>query len=366
MKPIIWVGLDVHKNSTTVAVLDPKSENDVEVIRLGADLNELRKLMRRLSKHGTVRACYEASGAGFVVHRVLERDGFSCAVIAPSLIPARPGDRLKTDRRDAVKLAKLFRAELLTPVHVPDEEQEAIRDLVRTRQSRVKMMKAVKQRIHGLLARQGHHYGGESYWTKAHRAWLARTRRGLEGVAGQLIGDEIQFLEYLETQIRALDDEIETIAQRPPYREAVEALTCLRGVRTLTAMTALTEIGDWRRFPSARALMAWVGLVPSEHSSGDRERRGGITRAGNRYLRRVLIEAAHNHRTRAGSTLILERRRAGKPPGVVATAVKAQHRLSRRYWKLMQRKHRNVVVTAVARELCGFVWAILRQVPQPA
>lgn len=366
MKPIIWVGLDVHKCSTTVAVLDPDSADGVEVIRLGADLNELRKLMRKLAKRGAVRACYEASGAGFVVHRVLERDGFSCAVIAPSLIPARPGDRLKTDKRDAVKLVKLFRAELLTPVHVPDEEQEAIRDLVRTRQSRVKMAKAVKQRIHGLLARQGHHYPGKSYWTKAHRAWLARTRRGLEGVAGQLIGDEIQFLEYLETQIRALDDEIETIAQRPPYRESVEALTCLRGVRTLTAMTALTEIGDWRRFPSARALMAWVGLVPSEHSSGDRERRGGITRAGNRYLRRVLIEAAHNHRTRAGSTLILERRRAGKPPGAVAIAVKAQHRLSRRYWKLMQRKHRNVVATAVARELCGFVWAILRQVPQPA
>jgi transposase len=341
MKPIIWVGLDVHKSSTTVAILGDGSENDVQITRLGADLNELRKLLRGLAQRGTVRACYEASGAGFVVHRVLEHDGFSCSVIAPSLIPARPGDRLKTDKRDAVKLATLYRAGLLTPVHVPTQDQEAIRDLVRTRQSRMKMVKAVKQRIHGMLLRQGLHFSGKSYWTKGHRAWLARTRQTLEGVAAQLLGDEIEFLEYLETQIRALDDQIETIAQRPPYREPVEALTCLRGVRTLTAMTILTELGDWRRFASPRALMAWTGLVPSEHSTGDRERRGGITKSGNAYLRRVLIEAAHNHRTRAGSTLILERRRAGKPPGIIATAVKAQHRLSRRYWKLMLRKHRN-------------------------
>ena len=352
MPPIIWIGLDVHKDSLTAAILENDAP-DAQVIRLGPDLNQLRKLLRRLSERGAVRVCYEASGCGFVVHRVLEKDGFSCEVIAPSLIPTRAGDRQKTDRRDAINLAKLYRSGLLTPVHVPDEEQEAIRDLVRTHVARTKQIKVTKLRIHGLLLRQGHVYRDSSYWTKTHRAWLARLRRQLSGPAATILATELELLEYLEAQLKAVDEQIETISIRPPYRETVAALKCLRGVRTFTAMTIATEVGDIRRFSSPQKLMGWTGLVPGEQSSGDRQRHGPI------FLRRVLIEAAHNHRTRTASTLILDRRRSGQPPEVVSIAIKAQHRLSKRYWRLAARKHSNIAVTAVARELAGFVWAIM-------
>ena len=365
MDQSIWVGLDVHKNSTTAAILIG-DDSKPQVVRLGSDLNELRRLFRRLSPRGAIRSCYEASGAGFVVHRVLEHDGFSCEVIAPSLIPARPGCRRKTDRRDAENLAELYRAGLLTPVQVPTEEQEAVRDLVRAHVARVREITKIKQRVHGLLARQGLVYRESSYWTKKHRAWLARQRRTLTGPIATVLTGELEVLEYLESQLKSVDAEIERVSRQAPYREPVEALTCLRGVKTFTAMTILTEVGDIRRFRSAGALMAWVGLVPSEASSGDRHHRGPITKTGNRYLRRVLIEAAHNHRRRAGSTLILDRRRAGKPPEIVSIAIKAQHRLCRRYWRLAQRKNTNVAVTAVARELTGFVWALLSAVPAAA
>jgi transposase len=363
---MIWVGLDVHKNSTTVAILEGDAREG-EVIRLSADLNELRKLFRRLALRGTVKACYEASATGFVVHRVLERDGFSCQVIAPSLIPTRPGDRRKTDRRDALQLARLYRSGHLTPVQVPDEEQEAIRSLVRTRFAFLLQGNKCKQRIHSLLLRQGLVFReGKSYWTSKHRIWLARVRKEAQGAMATVLQTELELLEYLETQIRSLDAEIERHARHPRYQPAIEALQCLRGVQTLTAMTLVSEIGDIRRFPSPRALMGWVGLVPSEFSSGDRERRGPITKAGNAHLRRVLVEAGHNHRVKPGADLIIKRRRQGQPPEVVGIAVKAQHRLSKRYWHLVQRKHHNIAVVAVARELCGFIWALMRAVPSPA
>jgi len=360
MPSMIWVGLDVHKNSTTAAVLEDDAR-DGEVLRLSADLNQLRKLFRRLGARGPVRACYEASAVGFVVHRVLERDGFSCEVIAPSLIPTKPGERRKTDRRDALQLARLYRSGHLTPVQVPAEEQEAVRALVRTRFAFLLQAKKCKQRIHSQLLRQGLVFrDGKSYWTKKHRTWLAQVRRQAEGAVATVLQTELELLEYLETQIRSLDGEIARFAEQPPYRPVVAALECLRGVQTLTAMTLATEIGDIQRFASPRALMSWVGLVPSENSSGDRERRGPITKAGNAHLRRVLVEAGHNHRVKGGSALILERRRQGQPAEIVAIAVKAQHRLSKRYWHLVLKKHHNVAVVAVARELCGFIWAIMR------
>jgi len=363
MSKMIWVGLDVHRNSTTAAILEDDAREG-EVIRLSADLNEVRKLFRRLALRGTVRACYEASATGFVVHRVLERDGFSCEVIAPSLIPTRPGDRRKTDRRDALQLARLYRSGHLTPVQVPDEEQEAVRSLVRTRFAFLQQGKKCKQRIHSFLLRQGLVFReGKSYWTSKHRTWLAKVRRELKGAAATVLQAELELLEYLETQIRSLDAKIEEHAGRPPYKPVVEALECLRGVKTLTAMTLATEIGDIQRFPSPRALMGWVGLVPSENSSGDREQRGPITKAGNAHIRRVVVEAGHNHRVRAGADLIIKRRRQGQPAEVVSIAVKAQHRLHKRYWHLVQRKHHNVAVIAVARELCGFIWALMRAVP---
>jgi transposase len=356
--------LDVHKESITAAILHGE-RHEVELVKMSSDLNKTRRLFRRLAEQGPVRACYEASGAGFVLHRVLERDGFLCEVVAPSLIPRKPGDRRKTDRIDATMLAKLYRSGHLTPVAVPSEEQEAVRTLVRVRLAYKRQVTTTKHRINGLLHYRGMRFDGtKTNWTKRHRAWLEKLRGELDGPSGCAFRILMEHLEYLETQLNALDMEIERYARRAPYREVVEALECLRGVKVLTAMTLAVEIGDINRFRSPRSLMAWVGLIPSERSSGERARRGPITKSGNSHVRRVLVEAAWNNRHRAGAALILNRRRQGQAPDVVAIAVKAQHRLGKRFHRLWARKHPNVAITGVARELCGFVWAIMKVAPQ--
>lgn len=361
----IWVGLDVHKESVTAAVLE-SSATRAEVVRLPGDLQKVRRFFRRLGARGVVRACYEASGAGYVLQRRLTEDGFLCDVIAPSLIPRKPGDRRKTDRLDAISLAELYRGGHLTTVRVPDDEQEEIRTLIRLRLAHQREVKRIKHRIQGMLLYRGHRFDGtKSYWTKTHRQWLRELRQEVDGVFGLCLSTELEHLEYQEQQVAALDREIERFSRREPYRPLVEALTCLRGVKTLTAMTLVAEIGDIRRFSSPRELMSWTGLIPSERSSGDVQRRGPITKAGNSHVRRLLVEAAWNNRHRAQAALILKRRRQGQPPAVVAIAMKAQTRLSKRFQALQHRKHTNVAIAAVARELCGFVWAIMNAAPQP-
>ncbi len=357
--PTIWVGMDVHQSSITAAILHGE-EQDPEVVRLSGDLNPARRLFRRLADKGVPRACYEASGAGFVLQRALERDGFHCEVIAPSLIPSLPGDRRKTDRLDAVHLVRMYRSGHLTAISVPDEQQEAVRQLVRARLFRQRQIVRIKHRILGIMRTTGHRFTEtKSNWTKKHRAWLAALRKRAEGPLHTVLTGELEYLEYLETSQCALDAEITALARHRPWRTAVEALCCFKGIKTLTAMTIMSEIGDIKRFRSPRQLMGYTGLVPGERSSGDRQRRGPITRAGNRYLRRVLVESAWKYSSRVGSTLILQRRRMGQDPGVVAIAVKAQQRLQRRHYHLSQTKHRNKATTAVARELCGFLWSAL-------
>lgn len=365
MSHTIVVGLDVHAESITAAILQDETQ-EAEVLTLSSDLMKIRRLFRQLAEKGTVRACYEASGAGFVLQRTLTRDGFHCDVIAPSLIPRKPGDRRKTDRLDAINLARLYRSGHLTPVHIPTEGHEALRRLLRLRTTYHAYCTATKHRLSGMLRNHGHVFReGKSTWTKKHRRWLSDLRQTLEGPLQTALGIELEHFEYLETQTRVLDTELEQFARLDPYRQRAEALCCLRGVKTLTALTLLLEIDDVRRFPSPRGLMAYFGLVPSEHSSGDRERRGSITKAGNSHARRLLVEAAWNNRHRAGADLILNRRRQGQPPEIVAIALKAQHRLYKKFYRLDHRKHRHVAITAVARELCGFIWAILNVVPLP-
>lgn len=361
MQPTTYVGLDVHAESITAAIIAGEGQ-DVEVIELSSDLMKVRRLFRRLSDKGPVRACYEASGAGFVLQRVLSRDGFHCEVIAPSLIPRRPGDRRKTDRLDAIMLARLYRSGHLTPVHVPTEEHETLRRLLRLRTTYHCYCTATMHRISGILRNHGFVFTqGKSAWTKKHRQWLASLRQSLNGPLQTTLAIELEHLEYLEAQQHAMDAQLEGFARCEQFRAQTEALCCLRGVKALTALTLLCEIDDIRRFASPRALMAYFGLVPSEHSSGTKEHRGSITKAGNIHVRRLLVEAAWNNRHRAGADLILNRRRQGQPPAIVAIALKAQHRLYKKFWHLDQRKHRHVAITAVARELCGFIWAILNQ-----
>lgn len=364
MSEYTWIGLDVHADSITAAILEGNRE-EPEVIKLSSDLRKVRRLFHRLSEKAPVRACYEASGAGFVIQRVLSNDGFHCEVIAPSLIPRKPGDRRKTDRLDAVMLAKLYRSGHLTPVHVPTEDMEALRRLLRLRYTYQSYCKSTKNRISGILRSRGFVFTeGKSTWTIKHRQWLSKLRLALDGPIQTALAIELEHLEYLETQREALDAELERFARSNTDRQRVEALCCLRGVRTLTALTLICEIDDVRRFRTPRALMAYFGLVPSERSSGARKRKGPITKAGNTHARRLLVEAAWNNRHRNSADLILRRRRQGQPPAVVAIALKAQHRLYKKFWRLDQRKHRQVAITAVARELCGFIWAILKAVPQ--
>jgi transposase len=358
--------MDVHQDSITAAILfDDDQQPRVE--RLPGDLNAVRRLFRRLSEHATPRSCYEASGAGYVLQRALEHDGFHCEVIAPSLVPRRPGDRRKTDRLDAVHLVHHYRAGNLVPVTVPSREQEEIRQLVRSRLAVQSHVVRLKHRIVRVLATHGHRFtGGKSNWTQKHRNWLRARRRELDGPLQTVLAHHLDHLEYLEAQKHSLEAQIDRYAHRAPFRAQVEALCCFRGIKTLTAMTILTELGDIRRFARPTGLMAYAGLVPSERSSGNVRRRGSITKTGSDELRRVLIEAAWHYRTRSCSDLIMQRRRMGQNPEIVSIAVKAQHRLKRTFWKIAARKHSCTAVTATARELCGFIWSALMVQAQEA
>ena len=359
----VWVGLDVHAHSITAAILYGTSK-EPEVIRLSGDLNKVRQLFRRLSERGAVRSCYEASGAGFVLQRTLTDEGFACEVIAPSLIPKRRGDHRKNDRLDAMNLARLYRSGHLTPVHVPTEDHEAVRRLLRLRSTYQGYRTATMHRISGMLRNHGYVFkDGLTTWTMKHRRWLNTVREELTGPLQTALAVELQHLEYLESQYRSLDTELEQMARAERFHASCEALGCLRGIKTVSALTLVCEVGDIRRFPSPRGLMSYFGLVPSEFSSGDKEFRGSITKAGNTHVRRLLVEAAWNNRSKAGANLIMNRRRQGQPPEIVAIALKAQHRLAKKFARLDQRKHRHVAVTAVARELVGFIWAILMAMP---
>jgi transposase len=351
--------MDVHQDSITAAILFG-DDSQPRVERLSGDLNAVRRMFRRLSKQGTPRSCYEASGAGFVLQRCLEHDGFHCEVIAPSLVPKKPGDRRKTDRLDAIHLAHHYRAGNLVPVTVPSREQEEIRQLVRSRLAVQSHVVRLKHRIVRVLATHGHRFvAGKSNWTQKHRTWLRKLHREIDGPLQTVLSHHLEHLEYLEGQKNALEMEIDRYAKSEPFRQKVEALCCFRGVKTLTAMTILTELGDIKRFSKPTGLMAYAGLVPSERSSGNVQRRGRITKSGSQELRRILVEASWHYRKRAAADLIMTRRRMGQNPQVVAIAIKAQHRLQKTYWKIATHRHPCTAVTAVARELCGFLWSAL-------
>lgn len=355
----IWVGLDVHRRSVTAAILRDTQETP-EIIRLTGDVREVRRLFGRLRQSGDPRGCYEASSAGYVLQRALVRDGHHCEVIAPSLIPTRPGDRRKTDRIDAARLARHYRAGLLTAVAVPDAAQEAVRQLVRTRLALQHQITRLKHQTVFGLSTQGHRFDStKTNWTLAHRAWLSALLRKMDGPGRVVLAHQLQTLEYLEAQRDGLDTEIAALSEQKPWHRGAEALLCFRGIKTLTAMTLLTEIGDIRRFSSPTGLMAYVGLIPGERSSGETRYRGKLTNAGNPHLRRILVESAWQCRHRGRATQRLLARRKGRDPEVVAIAQKAQQRLARKYWKLHERKGTYKAVAAVARELCGFIWHTL-------
>lgn len=361
-KGITYVGLDAHKEAINVAMLLPSQAEPVEW-QTSNDQAAVRRMVKKVQRaaQGEVRFCYEAGPCGYALQRWIRAMEVVCVVVAPSLIPRKSGDRVKTDRRDARKLAELFRAGLLTEVHPPTEEDEAVRDLCRAREDAHADLVRGRHRLSKLLLRHGWAWtGGKKMWGQGHRLWLRSLR--FEHKEGQwVLDDYLLAVENLEERLRGLDAQIEQVSQDPRYAKVVGALRCFRGIDTLTAMCLVAELHDFMRFDSARGLMAYLGLVPSEHSSGGKEHRGEITKTGNRHVRRLLIEASWHYRHRP-STLSLTKRRQGQPPRVVAIADKAMQRLHRRFTRMLERgKPRPKVVVAIARELTGFVWAAMRQ-----
>lgn len=359
-KRITFVGLDAHKETIRVAVLLPGATKPVDW-QLVNENPAVRRMLRKVERlaPGEVRFCYEAGPCGYALQRWIQEAGSVCMVVAPSLIPRKPGDRIKTDRRDARKLAELYRAGLLTEVHAPTPADEAARDLCRAREDAQEDLMRCRHRLSKMLLRRGWTWNGtKRAWSQGHRLWLRSLR--LEHAADQVVlEDYLLAIEQLEQRLPWLEQRIEELSQQPAYAEAVAALRCFRGIDTITAMGLVTELHDFMRFDSPRGLMAFLGLVPSEHSSGESERRGGITKAGNRHARRLLIEAAWHYRHRPNAAN-LKRRREGQPPHVVALADKAMLRLNRRFNRMLEKgKPRPKIVVAVARELAGFVWAAL-------
>jgi transposase len=359
---ITYVGIDAHKRELHVAMLTGTATTPV-TWTLANDPKAIDRLRRKLEREapGPVQICYEAGPCGYALQRQLTGGRIRCLVIAPALMPRKPGDRVKTDKRDARKLAELLRAGLLTEVRPPTPAEEAVRDLCRARDDAREDVQRARHRLGKLLLRRGLHFSGRKNWTKAHRRWI--TTIAWEHAAERaVVEDYLLAIDQVESRLTELDARLAEMAQTEPYREPVAWLRCFRGIDTLTAMLILVELHDFRRFPNPRALMAYLGLVPSEDSSGDRHRRGRITKTGNSLVRRVLIETSWHYQHRAGVGPALAGRRKGQPPRVIAIADKAQQRLCRRFRRLRaEHKPSPKVVVAVARELAGFIWAALQR-----
>jgi transposase len=363
----LYVGLDVHKESIAVAYVD--KEHGAEVVSLGnigTRQCDIDQLIRRLqSKSPQLVFVYEAGPCGYWLYRYLTKKGHVCWVVAPSLIPKKAGDRVKTNRRDAIKLARLMRSGDLTPVYVPAVEDEAIRDLCRAREEAIRDLKAAKFRLKAFLLRQDIRYTGRATWSPAHLRWLSE-------VVCPTPAQQIVFQEYVQAvtehtaRLARLEQELHDQVQTWRLAPVVDALQGLRGVQFTVAVTTVAELGDLTRFANPRQLMSYLGLTPSEYSSGERRRQGGITKTGNTHARRALIEGAWAYRYPAKVSRHLQLRLEKLPKPIQEISWQAQVRLCKRYRRLIARgKNANQVVVAIARELVAFMWAIAQQVPVP-
>jgi transposase len=360
MQKVRWIGLDVHADTIAVAVAEP----DGEVRALGVIPNRpdsIRKLVQKLGPVGVLRACYEAGPTGYVIYWQLTALGVHCEVVAPTLVPTKAGDRVKTDRRDAAKLARSFRSGDLTAVWVPDAAHEALRDLVRAREAAKKDQLRARHRLGKFLLRHGRRPAiPMGAWTQRHLTWIRQVQFELPAQDATRL-DYLHEVEHVADRIERLERAIHDAVQTAPpsMRAVIEALQSLRGVALISAVTIVAEVGDLSRFARAPQLMGYSGMGPREDSSGARTRRGGITKTGNAHLRRIVVEAAWAYRHRPAVGGALRKRQAPVSEEVKAIGWKAQLRLHARYRKLLGRgKCQQQVVTAVGRELLGFIWAI--------
>lgn len=359
------VGLDVHKETIVAGVLPAGSEKISEILKVENRPPAVEKLARKLSGHGKVEFVYEAGCCGFEIYRQLKELGYECAVVAPSFTPVRPGDKVKTDRRDSEKLARFYRAGELREVYVPTDEGESIRELIRAREDFVKDRQRSRHRLLNFLLRHGKVWEGR-HWTVNHYRWLL-TQKFEWRDSQETYGAYLLQLEDIKERLQSLNQKIEAKAQEEPYRTPVRYLRCFKGIDTLSAMTLATEVEDYRRFENAREFMSYTGLVVREYSSGGKVRRGHLTKMGNAHLRRILVEAAWSNRFTNHHGRFAEKRRKDCPEEVVRIAKKAQVRLHHRFMRLINRnKPAQIAVIAVARELAGFVWAMSQHFPKRA
>lgn len=355
---VVYVGLDVHKDSITMAVAREGREAAEKWKTIPYDEARLRKALKMLVKNGQVlKVCYEAGPTGFGLCRRLREAGMDCLVVAPSLVPGKPGDRVKTDPRDARKLAHFLRSGDLTEIYIPDEAVEAIRDLERARDDAKCAERVARHQLSKFLLRHDRHWDGTT-WTVRHRDWI-RGQKFEYPAQQRVLEDYLKTVEDLAERVERLTAQMEALVQETTLAPLVKALQAFRGVSVVSAVTIAAEAGDLRRFATASQFMSYVGLVPSEDSSGKRRRQGAITRCGNGHLRRIIVEAAWHYRHLPLMSKELRRRNQGLAPGVQRIAWEAQKRLNQRLYHLIHAgKSVQKAITALARELAGFLWAV--------
>lgn len=355
-----YVGLDVHQNSIALAVADTGRAPAEKLETMPNSFVKLQKRLDRLGPPERLRICYEAGPTGYGLARRLKHLGYQCVVVAPSLVPVQSGSKIKTDRRDAAKLAHFLRSGDLVEVTIPEAQTEAMRDLERTRDDAKRAQRVGRHQLDKFMLRHDRVFSGTTKWTKTHMAWL-RHQEFSEPAQRCVHDDYLTTLDQLDARVDRLTKDIERLVESWALKDLVTNLQALRGVQVLSAVILAAEIGDFQRFARPQELMAFVGLVPSEHSSGGSRRQGALTRTGNAYVRRILVEAAWQYRFRPRRSKTIEARRERVSPAVRAIAEKAEQRLHRRFEHLTGRgKKSQQAIAAIARELLGFVWAIAR------
>ena len=360
----LYLGLDVHKEQTVIAILE--GDREAEPRHYGSvstSQHALERSIRRIAKShrrslSDLYVCYEASGCGFWIARRLLQMGVRCDVIAPSLIPTKSGDRVKTDKRDAAKLAKLLRSNDLVAVNIPDSVDEAIRDLCRARTDAIDNLRRAKTRLLAMLRRLGYNYSGKTHWTEAHKRYLRHLT--LPDAAHNIVlEDNLATIDFHTGRITTIEDAMLKLLEDWQRKPLVEALMAFKGFKLVAAMVTVSEIGTFSRFEHPKKLMAFLGLIPSEHSSGSRQKRGGISKCGNPHARWILVEQATHYRVPPKVSAQLSARQEGAARWIRELSWKTQLRLSHRFKMLRKRQlHHNKIKVSVARELCAFIWEL--------
>jgi transposase len=353
-----YIGMDVHKTSVQMAVFEETGDDPIYERRLNNDPSLLVKEAAKFSRKGKTEAAYEAGCLGYVIQRAMEKAGIICHVLPANKVARKRDDRIKTDKRDARLIGRELRSHSIRPIAVPDIADEAARDLIRCREDVNEDLRRAKQRLLKFLLRHGHNYSGGNHWTVRHWAWMDKIAFSHE--YEKTVYEEYRSqIHALEERLKRLSHKIEEVAESERYKEAVGKLRAFKGIDYIIALALVCEIGDFKRFGSANAFMSYLGFVPREYSSGGKRNQGGITKAGNGHLRKLLIEGAWHYTRNAQAGRRLGRRREGCPAGVIDMADRALHRLHKKYLRLVfNGKHANTAVTAVARELAGFIWAV--------